>query len=749
MKRGAAPTPSFVTLCRASLFLLLFCTPATAGPAGDRAAIWPDYQIIIWQQQTPARLAGLSRLGITAGKVFGERDEIDTGKIRDAAEPFVAHDLRWFVENIATDFYSAYHRWRPDHPVNWLFDEAQRRHREEPDNIAAFTRSPSLSDPDWLRRIAQRLEQNVRAWSRWHPLYYALADEAGIADLSAAWDFDFDPRSLAGMREWLRQRYRTLAALNREWGTAFPDWDAVTPMTTDAAMARADQNYAAWADFKEWMDVAFSRAVRAGTDAVHRGDKRALAALEGAQIPGWGGYDYSRLGGTADVIEMYDAGNNVEIARSLFPKLIVLMTAFGMDSEQIHRIWHELLLGGGGVILWDEDNALVGDDGAATARGRALGAVARELRSGLAAQLIAASPEADPIAILYSPESFRTQWLLDRKADGKPWAERRSETEAEDNAVRAATRRAAGALSHLGVQPRWLTMRMIERGVLPAEAVRVLILPHAIALSAEAANQIQAFAAKGGVVLADVTPGEFDSHSRRLPAPLLAERAGVAPAFTLMRELSEDFAPGDPAPLKEMRQILDRAGIEPRFTLSTPDGAVPTNIDARAFRDGRTWLIGLQQDWSATAPATTQKVRIGFNSPVYVYDLRHPGTPEHGDHVELALGPVAPAVLAVTPTPLPALSLTGPSRAKPGTDPTFAFATSAADVLEDRVVHIEVVAPDHAVADAYTTNLTLHRGRGQWRLALPPNVAAGTWTIRIRDVVGGEQIDHPVAVAGH
>jgi hypothetical protein len=291
-------------------------------------------------------------------------------------------------------------------------------------------------------------------------------------------------------------------------------------------------------------------------------------------------------------------------------------------------------------------------------------------------------------------------------------------------------------------------MPMIEQGVLQAAAIRVLILPHAIALSPDAAKQIQAFAAKGGVVLADVTPGEFDAHGRRLPVPLLAEPAGADPAFRPMQKLSEDFAPGDPAPLLEMRQILDRTGIEPHFTLSGPDGAVPTNIDARIFRDGRTWLFGLQRDWSATAPKTGQKVRVSFKSPVYVYDLRHPGKPWHGDHVELALDPVAPAVVAIAPEPLPAISLTGPSRAKPGTDATFALATSAADPLEDRVVHIEVIAPDGAVATLYTSNVTLHRGRGLWRLSLPQNATAGTWIVRIRDIVGGQQLDHSIVVVG-
>ncbi len=250
---------------------------------------WSDYEIIIWQPQTPARLAGLAQLGVTAGQIFGERGRLDPAKIPQEAAPFLALHLRWYIENIATDFYAAYHRWQPGHPVTWLFDEAKRRHRREPANIAAFIRTPSLADPAWLRRIARRLSQHVRAYAPYRPLYYSLADEAGIADLTAAWDFDFAPASLAGMRVWLKQLYGTLTALNREWETRFPDWDAVVPMTTDAALKQPGENFAAWADFKAWMDVAFARAVGAGTEAVHAADPSARAALEGAQPPGWGG----------------------------------------------------------------------------------------------------------------------------------------------------------------------------------------------------------------------------------------------------------------------------------------------------------------------------------------------------------------------------------------------------------------------------------------------------------------------------
>ena len=744
------------------LLVIVFCT---AGPAkstsrleyldhlgftvGSKDNQWLDYEIIIWQPQTATRLAGLARLGVTAGKIFGDRgaDGPDVARIPEETAPFRSLHLRWYIENIVTDFYSAYHRWQAGHPVNWLFDEVQRLHRQEPENPAAFVRSPSLSDPEWLDRAAQRLERHVRAYAPLRPLYYSLADEPGIADLGAAWDFDLDPASLAGMRVWLRRRYRTLDALNREWGTRFPEWGAVLPITTDEALHRSDENFSSWADFKEWMDIAFARAVRLGTDAVHAADPQARAALEGAQIPGWGGYDFSQLGGAVDVMEMYDSGNNVEISQSLFPKLITLSTSFGMDDEQIHGVWHELLLGGRGSILWDEGNQLVHDDGTPTEQGQSLGTLAGELCSGLAAQIIASTSDNDPVAILYSPESFRIQWLLDRKADGKPWAERRSETEGEANVVRATAQRAAQILTHLGLQPRWLTSSMIEHGILEGASIHVLILPHTISLSPSASRQIRAFARAGGIVLADSEPGLFDAHGRRFESPPLAGRIGADGPIRLMPELREDAAPGDPTPLLRWRQILLKAGVTPRVTLSGPDsGTITTNIDARLFRNGRTTVIGLQRDWTNASPKVSQDVELRFNAPVYVYNLRQPGTPQHTARVRLVLDAIAPALIAVSSAPLSAVTLAGPSRARLGTVATISMVTSKVELADERIVHIEAIMPDGVVAPAYTTNLPLHGGHSLWRLPLPLDGPAGNWTIRVNDVLSGQRIEHPITV---
>src|SRR5216684_529914 len=93
-------------------------------------------------------------------------------------------DLRCYLENIATDFYSSYHRWYADRPVNWRFLEAKQRYWENPLDRSAFLREPSLSDQEWITKIRDRLVRSVRALRPYRPLYYSLGDETGIGDLA-------------------------------------------------------------------------------------------------------------------------------------------------------------------------------------------------------------------------------------------------------------------------------------------------------------------------------------------------------------------------------------------------------------------------------------------------------------------------------------------------------------------------------------------------------------------------------------
>ena len=718
-------------------------------PAG-----WTNWQAMMWHDRDTAGWRALHALGVAGGKVHGSRDPTyDAVAVEARMAPLLATDTRWYVENIATDFYANYHRWRPDRPsVTWLFDETKRRHRDNPADPTVFLREPSLSDPAWRARIGDRLAATVRHQAPYRPYFYNLADEPGIADLAAAWDFDFSPESLAGFRIWLRTQYRDLAALNRQWASAFATWDQVMPLTTTAALARADRNWSGWADFKAWMDLAFARALRAGTDAVHAADPTALAGIAGAQLPGWGGYDYGHLVTALDVIEAYNGGNNIEIARSLNPALVLLTTSFAGGPAEAGRLWREALLGGRGAVIWDEDGAFPTADTPAGARAASLAPTMRELSGGIGAQLIASTPHHDAVGILYSQASFRTQWLLARLHDTTAWTERNAEAEWNTtNPHRVARARAARLLSALGAQPRWLTSDMVAGGVLrPAgqqgagqqgagqqgaglrgAGLRLLVLPEVTALSDAEAMEIRGFAARGGRVLMLGPAGLYDGHSRQLPHPQLA---GLAPASALAT-LPDDDALALPA----LSALL--APAPPALRIAGPTAAPVAGVEARVLRNGTVRLAGLQRTADAPPDGTTDIV-LTLPPGHHAYDLRHGGMGRgspigQAGRLELRLSGAEPMLLAIAPSRLPPPTLTAPPTARLGDVVTLRLGLAARSPATAPVLRVEVTGPDGIARPRYSGTVVLRQGTAIWHLPLAANDPPGPWTLRAIDMMSG------------
>jgi hypothetical protein len=689
---------------------------------------WSDFQIIMWQRQTRAGYAALKGLGVTAGMVHPGGSSTATG---DPINPLLDNDMRWYVENIATDFYSPYHRWSGDRSKNWKFLEAKKRYRDNPLDPAAFVREPSLSDSKWLTNIQNRLMRVVSAQHPYRPLYYNLGDEAGVADLAAFWDFDFSEYSLAAMRDWLKERYGNLTALNQEWGSEFGRWEEVKPMTTREAMQRSDQNFAAWADFKEWMDVAFARAIESGTKAIHKADPEAVAAIEGAQIPGWGGYDYSRLATTVDAMELYDFGDNVEMVRSFNPGLIMLQTSVERGAVEEHRVWREALRGVSGFILWDENNEFVSDDGTTGERGHWAAPLFALLRDGLGALLINSSRHTDPIGVLYSPASRRVQWLLDRRATGEDWSERDASAEYQDDAIRTATHNVASIIEHSGLQHRFISAEEVRRGKLRSGNYRILILPHTIALSPIEAKEISGFVEHGGVIVADGEPGIFDEHCRRAAEPLLSRVFAEGKAIYLTfhgeggREGSRAFS-----------ETLEAVGLRPRFPLVRPDGMLAKGIETYIFENGDVTVVGLLRDFDpSTDLGSREAVVMTLPRPLNAYDVRTGRSLGNSDRLVVELDPVEPVILALSERPLAPPSISGPSNIRLGGNAEFRIQSDSPAAVN--VVHLDVIDPAGNTIAHYSGNLLVPRGGVSKLLPLAFNDQPGIWSIRVKDLLGG------------
>jgi len=156
----------------------------------------------------------------------------------------------------------------------------------------------------------------------------------------------------------------------------------------------------------------------AGTKAIHRGDPEALAALEGAQVPGWGGYDYGQLAPVVDAMEIYNLGNAIEIARSLNPILPVLATCFSAERGGAASPLACMAAGRAGNHHLDEDGSVAGPDGQPGPHGALLAPMWREQTGALGVQLLEAQSAPGQVAILYSQASFRMTWLLDWRPGG-------------------------------------------------------------------------------------------------------------------------------------------------------------------------------------------------------------------------------------------------------------------------------------------------------------------------------------------
>jgi Beta-galactosidase len=702
---------------------------------------WSDLQIIMWQGQTRAGYAALKGLGVTAGMVHPGGSSTRTA---ESIDPLLDIDMRWYVENIATDFYSPYHRWSGDRPKNWKFLDVKKRYRDNPLDPAAFVREPSLSDSKWLTKIQDRLMRIVSVQHPYRPLYYNLGDEAGVADLAAFWDFDFSEASLTAMRDWLKERYGSLTALNQEWAYVFARWEEVKPMTTREAMQRSDQNFAAWADFKEWMDVAFARAVESGTKAVHKADPNAVAAIEGAQIPGWGGYDYSRLATSVDAMELYDFGDNVEMVRSFNPGLIMLQTSVERGAVEEHGVWREALRGVSGFILWDENNEFASDDGTIGERGHWAAPVFAALRGGLGALLINSSRHTDPIGVLYSPASRRVQWLLDRRATGEDWSERDASAEYQDDVIRAATHNAVRLIEHNGLQHRFISSEELRHGELRSGNYRILMLPHSIALSPIEAKEISDFVDRGGVVAADGEPGIFDEHGRRAAEPLLS---GVFAGPATLAETNFTFGKGKASYIafqdqggregsRAFSDMLEAAGVRPRFPLVRTDGAPASDVETYIFENGGITVVGLLRDFVPSGdPTSREAVVMTLPHLLNAYDVWTGRRLGNTDRLTVELDPVKPLVLALSERPLTAPSISGPSNTRLGGNAEFQIRTDSAAAVD--VVHLDVIDPAGNIVDHYSGNLLVPRGSVPKLLPLAFNDQPGVWSIRVRDLLGG------------
>lgn len=452
---------------------------------------WNDYRTILWMSGKVDQHKGQWPLIAQRLKEMG----INTGMSGRDAPPqhLIDSGFGYYVENIINKglclkFSSKVTNWS-----KFIDEWAKTR---SPD---AFVRDYSFDDPKWLGSMTDLMSKTAATHAADMPLMYDLRDELSVTISANPFDYDFSPTALAGFRTWLKTQYQDLAALNTQWDTEFKTWDEVMPFSTDQIKARmvtsekhpkgepdwqrlkqmkfdpieaaknpVRWNFSPWCDHRTYMDLSLARTLDTFRKASHAKNPATPVGIEGLQMPSaFGGYDLWRLSQALDWCEPYDICNSREILGSFMPGKPMVCTVFEKDTQQARRrLWHLLLLGDRGCIVWWSDDMIDWSkpDLPLTDKAKALAPVLREMCSPLAKLFLLARREVDHIAIHYSQPSIQIAWLLESTADGQTWQRRFSSYEAAHNKHAQVRNSWLKLLQDLGFSPHFVSDGQLEKG---------------------------------------------------------------------------------------------------------------------------------------------------------------------------------------------------------------------------------------------------------------------------------------------
>lgn len=507
------------------VYLLTQCFPSPAQVNNWRG--WDTYHIIMWStgdvKDFSLWIKRLKELGFTAEECFRGRDP----------KPFVEHNFNFYAENLVFELCFLHSR-QP------IYDNDFQSYTSTKDK-RFLIRKPCFHDPAYWEKAEKELKNLVSLYAPYHPLLYDLRDEPSLGFFANPMDYCFSPHTLGAFREWLRVRYGSLENLNREWETNFPSWEKVEPLTTyeikdreKKALAEGRlENYAPWADHREFMDITFASTLDRMRQIIRRIDPSTPVGIEGAQMPSaWGGYNLYLLSQALDWVEPYDICNSREIFRSFFPPHApIISTIFGTDYNRIRRkLWWLLLHGDKGCLVWDDERSRCiekeKEDMPITERGRELAKIFNEIKA-IAPIIFQLKPITDPIAIHYSQRSIRAHWMFDSREDGNTWPRRFSSYERVHSRFAKARDGFLRLVEDLGLQYKFLSSEQIENSELIKGGYKLLLLPQSVAMSKRECEEIKKFVKNGGVVIADNMTATMDEHCKRLPKGQLDELFGI------------------------------------------------------------------------------------------------------------------------------------------------------------------------------------------------------------------------------
>ncbi len=642
----------------------------------------------------------------------------------------------------------------------------------DPSQYSGTGRIGDFQSNTWKDGHREYYRPRIEAYKRYGTLYYGVNNESGVE--GGEWN---NPAALNDYRIYLQERYGDINTLNTTWGSAFNSFDDIVMISFLDARTRNQSTR--WLDQKLYKFDRYSRVHEYCASLIKEYDPGARVGVAITQLQD---YDIPRMAKNGfsfvqSYLEHFDKENTDRISAGYYVGFYQ-----GEQSEWHMRTkaWESLFRGGNAICWWPIHNTFTKDLSEPFLCFQQMAEEVRGIHSGVDRLLLSSHKRIDPILILWSN---RSQIAGVYHPQEMAWL----------SAVEAFT----NMLRRVGMDYQCVGEDFVEDQLQFSPQQRVLILPASQSISRKGVERIKAFAAAGGLVIADYRPAVMDEYLRPYGEDPNAPKGTVdfetCPRCKGKKVIHLGGA-GDPlgacttcggtgvvakgGAINSTRSALDEvfdftgtsarpygkgyglflAGAPAvndwralRQTLITHGGAkgdvevldvlgnTRTDLRTYVFDNGPAMLVGVLPDKTVADPPGEEFI-LKLDRKMHAYNVRQQTYLGYTDMVAAGILPAQAKLLALLPARVEdgLVVKIGKQDYRPGDAVAVEIATIPAALQHVALaVRLEVLQDNHVIA-AYTKKLAV-KGVTSHHIPLALNQKKGEYTLRLTEVISGQQ----------
>ncbi|MDD5484064.1 MAG: beta-galactosidase [Kiritimatiellae bacterium] len=388
-----------------------------------------------------------------------------------------------------------------------LADKKTDHYRSKSRTADDHVREPCLTDPEYRKELADDLAGRAENGRLFSTTEFSMGDECLFVE--GAFELCFSPTCAAAFHKFLAEEYRTVEAMNGEYGTAYKSFDEVLPITLKRAKKETNLQ-PLWVDYRRHMESTWAGIFPFCAEVIRKIVPGAKIGYEGSdtQVNSYRGADHYKLMQAMQINGTYD-GAYVPHAVASFASPGTVLGLGWYGGYNAHRCpefqryiaWRHLFRGANSYWIYTANacgqQSVMAPDMSFYDFFQANMAELREIKRGAGKLLMTAQRADDGVAVLYSAASVHVGTLT----DGLPVMERVL------NAL-------VTLLEDAGFQFKIISYEQLAAGELKKGGYQALWMPYVQALSRKEAAEVESFARAGGTVLADLRPGVRDEHGK-------------------------------------------------------------------------------------------------------------------------------------------------------------------------------------------------------------------------------------------